>query len=157
MQREYAVTPAFPGNDEIASFCLARSNLELRGKRLFRTSRSGQMVEHQLASVSEMTFSVGNNLAVPGIGLVLLGAATLGFFVIPVPWIGWTVLIATTAFVSFAMFGMRTPLLTFVENGVRFRYPLIGPADEVAAFQLAIKRAMNTSDAQRRAVPRLSP
>jgi len=128
-------------------FCLARSGLELRGSLLIRTTTSGQVIEHRLERVSEVTFGVGNNLAVPGIGLVLLGAAILVFIVVPVRWIAWTALAATTAFVSFAMLGMRTPLLIFYEDGVRFRYPLIGPDDEVAAFELAFRRMLPGSDA----------
>ena len=137
---------AFSDDGEIRGFCLARSGLELRGTHLLRTTSSGQVVEHRLDRVSQVTFEVGNNLAVPGIGLVLLGAAILAFVVVPVRWVAWTVLVATSAFVSFAMLGMRTPLLIFHEDGVRFRYPLIGPDDEVAAFELAIRRAVSAPE-----------
>ena len=146
MQPEPTPVPVSPDDGELPRFCLARSGLELRGSHLVRTTRSGQVVEHRLERVSELTFGMGNNLAVPGIGLVLLGVAILVFIVVPVRWIAWTVLVATIAFVSFAMLGMRTPFLIFYEDGVRFRYLLIGPDDEVAAFELGIRRVVHGSD-----------
>ncbi len=133
---------SLPGESEETSIRLPKVGLEILGDLLIRTTPGGQRIVHRIGSLTDVAFSVGNNLAVPAIDAVILAVAGLAFYLIPIPWLAWTILIATIAFVSFSMFGMRTPLLTFFDEGVRFRYPLIGHPDEVAAFTVAVRRVL---------------
>lgn len=126
---------------------LPKSRLEIRADVMVRTTAAGQVVEHRFKRMSGVTFTIGNNLAVPGIALVLLSGAALAFVFVPIRWLAWVTLVITVAFASFFMLGMRVPLLIFHEEGVRFRYPLIGSSEEVGAFEVAVRRAISSGDA----------